>query len=63
MRRHIQRWISDQAGADLIEYALLAAFVALAGLVGFNAISGAIGVSYTGSNDAVQNLWEVPPAP
>lgn len=60
MRRHIQRWISDQAGADLIEYALLAAFVALAGLVGFNAISGAIGGSYTNSNTAVQDLWEIP---
>ena len=60
MRRHIQRWLSDQAGADLIEYALLAAFVALAGLVGFNAISGAIGGSYTNSNTAVQDLWEIP---
>jgi Flp pilus assembly pilin Flp len=63
MRRRFQWWLSDTAGQDLIEYALLAAFIAVAGIAGFNAISGAIGGTYTDSNTGVQNLWEVPPAP
>jgi Flp pilus assembly pilin Flp len=60
MRQQFHRWLSDEAGQDLIEYALLAAFVALACIAGFNAISGAIGGTYTNSNTAVQDLWEVP---
>lgn len=63
MRRQFQRWLSDTAGQDLIEYALLAAFIAVAGIAGFNAISGAISGTYTDSNTGVQNSWEVPPAP
>jgi Flp pilus assembly pilin Flp len=60
MRREFLRLLLDTSGQDLIEYALLTAVIALAGAAGFQAISSAINGSYTGSNDAVQGLWEVP---
>jgi len=59
----LRRWIHDDAGQDLIEYALLVSFIALAGVAGYLAISGVMASSYTGGNTAVQDLWEVPPPP
>jgi len=63
MRRHFRRWLGEEAGQDLVEYALLAAFVGLAGLAGFTAISSAIGNNYADSNTSVQDLWEIPAPP
>lgn len=63
MRRHFRRWFLEEAGQDLIEYALLGSFVGLAGLAGYNAISTAIGNNYSESNTTVQGLWEVPDPP
>ena len=55
------RLISDEDGQDLIEYALLTAVIALAGILGFQAISTAINASYTSWDTAVQDLWEPEP--
>jgi Flp pilus assembly pilin Flp len=55
------RLISDEGGQDLIEYALLTALVAVAGILGFQAIGVAINASYTSWDTANQGLWE--PAP
>jgi len=63
MRRYFRRWLCEEAGQDLVEYALLAAFVGLAGLAGFQAISSAIGNNYANSNTSVQDLWEIPAPP
>ena len=63
MRRHFRRWLCEEAGQDLVEYALLAAFVGLAGLAGYAAISTAIGNNYSNSNTSVQDLWEIPAPP
>ena len=63
MRCTLKRWIHDDAGQDLIEYALLVSFIALAGVAGYSAISSVMASSYTGGNTAVQDLWEVPPPP
>ena len=63
MHYHLRRWIHDDAGQDLIEYALLVSFIALAGVAGYAAISSVMASSYTGGNTAVQDLWEVPPPP
>ena len=63
MRRQFRRWFVEEAGQDLIEYALLAAFVGLAGLAGYSAISAAIGNNYTGTNSSVLDLWEIPAPP
>jgi len=58
----VQRWWSDESGQDLIEYALLTAFVGLAGLVGINLLGGALNSSYTTWDAAGQSdaLVEVP---
>jgi Flp pilus assembly pilin Flp len=63
MHYHLRRWIHDDTGQDLIEYALLVSFIALAGVAGYSAISSVMASSYTGGNTAVQDLWEVPPPP
>ena len=63
MRPQWRRWLSEDSGQDLIEYALLAAFVGLAGLAGYSAISTAIGNNYTGTNSSVLDLWEIPAPP
>ena len=60
MRLCINRWLHDENGQDLVEYALLVAFVALAGAAGFNFIGSVLGGAYTGGNTGVQDLWEVP---
>lgn len=60
MRLRINRWLNDESGQDLVEYALLVAFIALAGVAGFNFISSVLGNTYTGWNTGVQDLWEVP---
>jgi Flp pilus assembly pilin Flp len=53
--------ISDDDGQDLIEYALLTAFIAIAGILGFQAIGLAINTSYTSWDTTNQDLWEPPP--
>jgi Flp pilus assembly pilin Flp len=60
MRVFINRWLNDESGQDLIEYALLVAFIAFAGVAGFNFISSVLSGTYTGWNNGVQDLWEVP---
>jgi Flp pilus assembly pilin Flp len=51
----------DEDGQDLIEYALLTALIAIAGILGFQAIGVAINASYTSWDTANQLLWETPP--
>ena len=60
MRCFMNRWLNDESGQDLVEYALLVAFIALAGVAGFNFIGSVLGGTYTGWNNGVQDLWEVP---
>ena len=60
MRCFMNRWLNDERGQDLVEYALLVAFIALAGVAGFNFIASVLGGTYTGWNNGVQDLWEVP---
>jgi Flp pilus assembly pilin Flp len=42
-----RRVFGEAAGQDVVEYALLAAFVALAGVAALNLIETAMGVAYT----------------
>ena len=60
MRLCIKRWLHDENGQDLVEYALLVSFIAFAGVAGFNFISSVLGGAYTGWNNGVHDLWEVP---
>lgn len=54
--------LGDDRGQDLIEYALIAAFVGLAGLLALHAMAGSLAAAYGAWNARIQNLW-VPPAP
>ena len=53
--------MSDEDGQDLIEYALLTALIAIAGILGFQAIGFAINASYITWDTENQNLWEPRP--
>ena len=55
-------WIEDR-GQDLVEYVLLGATVALAGLAAMQAFPAMAGALYQGWDQGQQNLWEpLPPA-
>jgi Flp pilus assembly pilin Flp len=56
----LRRLISDQRGQDLIEYMLLASFIAIVGVLGAQAIGIEINTSYRSWDSATQNIWEVP---
>ena len=53
---------TEEQGQDLVEYALLGAFVAVATLLGLRAIESAIGYRYGVWDNSEQILWE-PPSP
>jgi pilus assembly protein Flp/PilA len=46
MRNRILSLIHDDHGQDLVEYALLIAFIALACIIGLQALGGAINTTY-----------------
>jgi Flp pilus assembly pilin Flp len=52
------RLFREDAGQDLIEYALLTAIVTVGSLAVFSAIRGKMGTSYTTWGTEVQQRWE-----
>ena len=46
MRNCAVAFIRDEKGQDLVEYALLIAFIALACIIGLQALGGAINTTY-----------------
>jgi Flp pilus assembly pilin Flp len=54
--------MADDRGQDLVEYALLSAFIGLAGMAALNLIAQAIGFTYAAWDTNVNDAWE-PPAP
>ena len=54
----LRRWLADEEGNDLVEYALLSAIVALGSFVAVNAIGVAINVAYTSWDAATQAIWQ-----
>ena len=58
------RWLSEDRGQNLIEYALLTAFIGISGLVVLSAMSTNMATKYNSRNTAVQNAWQpCPPKP
>jgi Flp pilus assembly pilin Flp len=58
------RFVSDDCGQDLIEYALLTAIIGISGLLVLSTISTKMGTAYSGWNTAGQNAWQpCPPKP
>jgi pilus assembly protein Flp/PilA len=47
MKARLQNLLHDESGQDLIEYALIAALVALAVIVGLNGLSGKINSEFS----------------
>jgi Flp pilus assembly pilin Flp len=58
--RFVARFAKDEQGQDLVEYALLGAFVAIATIAGLKAIENAIGSEYVKWDQEEQILWEPP---
>ena len=58
----IRRWLREDDGQDLIEYALLCGAIGFAGIVAFGFISTAMNSTYASWDTAVQTdqLVEVP---
>jgi Flp pilus assembly pilin Flp len=51
----LRRWIRDEGGQDLIEYALLCSAIGFAGAVAFSFISDAMNTTYASWDEAVQS--------
>jgi Flp pilus assembly pilin Flp len=54
----LRRLAIETDGQDLIEYALLTAFIGMTGFAAWNAIQTGLGLAYSGYVDAVWDLWE-----
>lgn len=58
-RALLRDWWSDEGGQDLIEYAMLATFIAIVGLLGMQAIEDSMGSTYLSWDQPTQDAWEV----
>lgn len=57
----LRRFLRDDGGQDLIEYAYLAAFIGVAGYVALNGIVPAVATTYNNwvdPNSGTPSLWE-----
>ena len=57
----LRRLLCSEEGQDLLEYAYLTLFVAVASIAILVALQSAIGSAYASSESAVFGLWEPPP--
>lgn len=53
----LQRLLTDDRGQDLVEYVLLGAFIAFAGLAVMQAFPGVVSAVYASWDNAQQSLW------
>lgn len=63
MIRLIARLRREESGQDVIEYALLAAFIGIVGIVIWQNIGIGVSTAYTGWDGAVQTLSACTPDP
>jgi Flp pilus assembly pilin Flp len=63
MKRLLGRLIEEEHGQDLIEYALLSAFIGIVGVVAWSNIGTRIGVAYQAWNTNVQTISACTPDP
>ena len=54
---HLRLFLRDDRGQDLVEYVLLGATVALAGLVFINVFPGVMNAVYVSWDNATQEIW------
>jgi pilus assembly protein Flp/PilA len=55
MKHQIKKFMSDESGQDLIEYALVAALVGLGSVVAMNGLANAIGNTFNGVGNSLSN--------
>lgn len=62
MTRLLRSWVREEDGQDLLEYVLLGATIAFAGVVALNVLSDVMNTTYTSWDTAVQSdaLVEIP---
>jgi len=56
----LRRLVTDEEGQDLVEYALLAALVAIASVAAINAVQSALQTTYVDWNTKAQDCWQMP---
>ena len=61
MGRLLRQLVKDDAGQDLLEYALLTGIIAIAGILLFPTIQSKMAGAYQDWNDNAQAIWEIPP--
>lgn len=60
MRRLMTRLLREECGQDMVEYALLAAFIGTVGILAWQSIGVGIGAAYLGWDTGVQGLSSPP---
>ncbi len=63
MKTMVRRFLTDDDGADLIEYALLSAFIGVCAVAAWTSIPPRIAAAYTNWDNSVQNLSSCTPDP
>lgn len=63
MRRALARFLRDEAGQDVIEYALLGAFIGTVGILAWQGIGGGISAAYLNWDAGVQDISSCTPDP
>ena len=62
MQQWLFSFVAADDGEDLVEYALLVAFIGLACVAAWQLIEASLGNAYQTYDNSVQDLW-VPPEP
>lgn len=60
MTQRLKRWVTDEGGQDLIEYALLCTFIGFASLAAIDLLGVTMNDTYESWDAGVKSLWEVP---
>jgi pilus assembly protein Flp/PilA len=55
MKQLIEKFVADESGQDLIEYALVAALVGLGSVASMNSLAGSIANTFNGIGNALTN--------
>jgi pilus assembly protein Flp/PilA len=55
MKQQLKKFMSDESGQDLIEYALVAALVGLGSVVAMNGLANSIGNTFNGVGNSLSN--------
>jgi Flp pilus assembly pilin Flp len=63
MPRLLERFLREDTGQDVIEYALLSAFVGVLGVLAWQNVGSRLGTLYVGWDSGVQTLSSCTPDP